>query len=79
MLCAEVSIYPQNNTNANQVVNDAISKMSQQSVRCKVGSVSTHLDGNDEQVWQSIKSAWESAKSSGEVSMVVTLTNTTTH
>lgn len=79
MLCAEVSIYPQNTTNSNQIINDAISKMNQQSVQCKVGSVSTHLDGNDEQVWQSIKSAWESAKNSGEVSMVVTLSNTTTH
>lgn len=45
----------------------------------KIGSVSTHLDGNNEQVWQSIKFAWESAKNSSEVSMVLTLSNTTTH
>jgi uncharacterized protein YqgV (UPF0045/DUF77 family) len=79
MLCAEVSIYPQNTPNGKQVISNAISKMNQQDVQCKVGSVSTHIDGNDEEVWQCIKSAWESAKNSGEVSMVVTFTNTTIH
>jgi YKOF-related Family. len=78
MLCAEVSVYPQN-TNANNIISDAISKLNQQSVQSKVGDVSTHLTGNDDQVWQCLKSAWDSAKNAGEVSMVVTFTNTTTH
>jgi YKOF-related Family. len=78
MICAEVSVYPQNTQNANEIITDAIGKLNQQSVQCKVGSVSTHVDGNDEQVWQSIKSAWDCAKKAGEVSMVVTFSNTTT-
>jgi len=79
MICAEVSVYPQNTQNANHIITDAISKLNQQSVQCKVGSVSTHVDGNDDQVWQCVKSAWDSAKNAGQVSMVVTFSNTTTH
>lgn len=79
MICAEVSVYPQNTQKANEIITDAIGKLKQQSVQCKVGTVSTHVDGNDEQVWQCVKSAWDSAKSEGEVSMVVTFSNTATH
>ncbi len=79
MICAEVSVYPQNTQNANHIITDAIGKLNQQSVQCKVGSVSTHIDGNEDQVWQCVKSAWDSAKNSGQVSMVVTFSNTTSH
>ncbi len=79
MICAEVSVYPQNIENGNTIISNAISKLNQQSVQCNVGSVSTHIDGNDDQVWQCVKSAWDSAKNAGQVSMVVTFSNITSH
>lgn len=79
MICAEVSVYPQNTQNANLIITDAISQLNQQSVKCHVGSVSTHVDGNDEQVWQCVKSAWDTAKNAGQVNMVVTFSNSPSH
>ena len=75
MLCAEVSIYPLKTNNATQVVNGAIQSLSQENIQYKVGSISTHVDGNDEQIWSGIKKAFDEAKKAGEVSMVVTITN----
>lgn len=75
MLCAEVSIYPLKTNNATQVVNGAIQSLSQENIQYKVGSISTHVDGNDEQLWAGIKKAFDEVKKAGEVSMVVTITN----
>ncbi|HBV88174.1 YkoF family thiamine/hydroxymethylpyrimidine-binding protein [Desulfosporosinus sp.] len=75
MLCAEVSIYPQKTNNASQVITNAIQTLSQENVEYKVGSLSTHIDGNDEQVWTGIKKIFTEAQNSGEVSMVVTISN----
>ncbi|HWJ03724.1 MAG TPA: YkoF family thiamine/hydroxymethylpyrimidine-binding protein, partial [Verrucomicrobiae bacterium] len=75
MLCAEVSIYPQKTTNASQVITNSIDSLANQNVNYKVGSLSTHIDGNDEQVWNGIKTLFDQAKNSGEVSMVLTVSN----
>ena len=75
MLCAEVSIYPQKTNNASQIITSAIQTLSQEKVEYKVGSLSTHIDGNDEQVWAGIKKAFDEAQNAGEVSMVVTISN----
>lgn len=75
MLCAEVSLYPQKTTNASQVIDKAINALSHQNVNYEVGSLSTHIDGNDDQVWMGIKTLFEEAKKSGEVNMVLTISN----
>lgn len=75
MLCAEVSIYPQKTSNASQIIDTALDKLSEQDVDYEVGSLSTHIDGNDEQVWAGIKTLFDAAKNSGEVSMVLTISN----
>ncbi|MDA8229417.1 MAG: YkoF family thiamine/hydroxymethylpyrimidine-binding protein [Desulfitobacterium hafniense] len=75
MLCAEVSLYPQKTNQASQIIDNAINKLSQQQVNYKVGSLSTHIDGSDEQVWNGLKTIFEEAKNSGEVSMVLTISN----
>ncbi len=75
MLCAEVSIYPQKTTNASEIIDSALETLDNLNLNYKVGSLSTHIDGNDEQVWSGIKTIFEQAKSSGEVSMVLTLSN----
>lgn len=75
MLCAEVSLYPQKTNNANQVINGAIQSLTGQNLEYKVGSLSTHIHGTDEQVWAGIKQLYEQAKNSGEISMVITMSN----
>ncbi len=75
MLCAEVSIYPQKTNNASQIIDNAIGKLTQQNIEVKVGSLSTHIDGNDNQVWTGIKALFDEAQNSGEVSMVLTISN----
>lgn len=75
MLCAEVTLYPQKTTNGSNIINDAIKTLSEQQISHKVGSLSTHIDGNDEQVWQGLKAMFDKAKNSGEVNMVVTISN----
>jgi len=75
MLCAEVSIYPQKTNNASQIITSSIQTLSQEKIEYKVGSLSTHIDGNDEQVWNGIKKVFNEAQKAGEVSMVVTISN----
>ena len=75
MLCAEVSIYPQKTNNASQIITSAVQTLSKENVEFKVGSLSTHIDGNDEQVWAGIKKVFNEAQNAGEVSMVVTISN----
>ncbi len=75
MLCAEVSIYPLKTNNATQVIDGAIQTLSQENVKFKVGSLSTHIDGNEEQVWSGIKKLFDQAQKAGEVSMVITVSN----
>jgi len=72
---AEVALYPLKTNNATQVINDSISTLQNQRVTYNVGSMDTHIHGNDEEVWNSLKSLFNQAKNSGEVSMVVTITN----
>lgn len=75
MLCAEVSIYPQKTTNASQIITSAVRTLAQEKVSYKVGSISTHIDGNDDQVWTGIQKVFTEAQNAGEVSMVVTISN----
>lgn len=75
MLCAEVSIYPLKTNNATQVIDGAIQTLSQENIKFKVGTLSTHIDGNEEQVWSGIKKVFDEAQKAGEVSMVVTVSN----
>ncbi len=75
MLCAEVSLYPQKTNNASQVINSAIQSLTGQTLEYKVGSLSTHIHGTDEQVWTGMKQLYEQAKNSGEISMVITMSN----
>ncbi|MGB9662188.1 MAG: YkoF family thiamine/hydroxymethylpyrimidine-binding protein [Moorellaceae bacterium] len=75
MLCAEVSLYPQKTTRASEIINASIQRLGQQKLDYKVGSLSTHLHGTEEEVWAGLRKMFDEASRSGEVSMVVTLSN----
>ncbi len=75
MITAEVSVYPLKTSDASNVITNSINSLSNEGVEFSVGSISTHLHGNEEQVWNSLKEMFQNAQNSGEVSMVVTITN----
>ena len=79
MIHAEVALYPLKTSNASQVINNSIDTLRNQGVAYTVGSMDTHIHGSEEQVWTSLKRLFEEAQRSGEVSMVVTITNAADH
>lgn len=75
MLCAEVSIYPLKSHDNSAMISSSIESLEHQGLEFSVGSISTHLHGSEEQVWQGLKEMFRNAQKQGEVSMVVTITN----
>ncbi|SFR00255.1 YkoF family thiamine/hydroxymethylpyrimidine-binding protein [Desulfoscipio geothermicus] len=75
MITAEVALYPQKTTNASQIINSALDSLQQHNVQAQVGSMSTRLQGTDEEVWAGLKSLFDQAKAQSEVNMVVTISN----
>lgn len=76
MIHAEVALYPLKTNNATNIINNSIQSLQGQGVSYQVGSMDTHIHGEEEQVWRSLKKLFDEAQSSGgEVSMVVTITN----
>ncbi len=75
MICAEVSIYPLKTQDASTAISSSIDSLNNIGIDYKVGSISTHLHGSEEQVWSGLKDMFKNAQKSGEVSMVVTITN----
>lgn len=75
MICAEVSIYPLKAPDNSSVINSSIESLERQGLEFKVGSISTHLHGSEEQVWTGLQEMFRNAQRSGEVSMVATITN----
>jgi len=75
LLTAEVSLYPLKTTNSSQIINNSLEALRQFDLQAKVGSLSTRLQGNEEDVWSGLKNLFDQAKNQGEVSMVVNLSN----
>ncbi|CCC57903.1 MULTISPECIES: YkoF family thiamine/hydroxymethylpyrimidine-binding protein [Caloramator] len=75
MICAEVTIYPLKHNNPESVINNSIRVLQNENVDYKVGSISTHLHGREEDVWRSLKEMFDTAQEAGEVNMVVTISN----
>ncbi|GAW92002.1 hypothetical protein Amet_1381 [Calderihabitans maritimus] len=75
MLGAEVSLYPLKTSNASSIITEAINSLHGQNLTFTVGSISTEIRGEPEAIWNGLKTMFNKAQQSGEVSMVVTLTN----
>lgn len=75
MIKAEVSLYPQKTNNASQIINDSIRSIEKNNLQVEVGSISTRLQGTEEEVWEGLKTLFTQAKDKSEVNMVVTLSN----
>ncbi|KAB3535299.1 hypothetical protein F8154_06825 [Alkaliphilus pronyensis] len=72
---AEVALYPLKTSNASQVINHSINTLQNHRITYNVGAMDTHIQGSDDEVWNSLRSLFDDAKQAGEVSMVVTITN----
>ncbi|KAF1084055.1 YKOF-related Family protein [Sporotomaculum syntrophicum] len=75
MLTAEVSLYPQKTTSASQIINNSIDTLRQYDLQTQVGSMSTRLQGTDQEVWAGLQSLFYKASNQSEVNMVVTISN----
>lgn len=75
MISAEVAIYPLKTSNATNVINNSINALQNSNVRYSVNSMNTNLKGTREEVFNSLEAMFTEAENSGEVSMVVTITN----
>ena len=75
MIKAEVSLYPQKTNNASKIINDSIRSIEKNNLQVEVGSISTRLQGTEEEVWDGLKTLFAGAKDRSEVNMVVTLSN----
>lgn len=75
MFSAEVSIYPMDSGNSSSIINNSIKVLENANVDYKIGSVSTHIEGSKDAVFKSIKDIYDTALKSGEVNMVVTISN----
>ena len=76
MITAEVAIYPLKTNNASNVINSSINTLENSNVNYTVDSMKTHLTGTKEDVFNNLSSMFSQAENSGgEISMVVTITN----
>lgn len=75
MLTAEVSLYPQKTTNASRIINSSLDTLRQHDLQTQAGSMSTRLQGTDEEVWAGLRDLFNRAGAQNEVNMVVTISN----
>ncbi|ADL07019.1 YkoF family thiamine/hydroxymethylpyrimidine-binding protein [Thermosediminibacter oceani] len=76
MISCEVSIYPMETQNSDQVINQALASIKDKGVTCQVGTISTYISGPPEKVWECIRTLYDAASArSKELSMVVTISN----
>lgn len=78
MISVEVALYPQDSNNSDSVINASLESLAAKGVRYDVGPVSTFFTGSSDQVWEGLRTLFETAESQGrEIAMVATVTNAT--
>lgn len=76
MISAEVAIYPLKTTNATNVIESSINTLRNGNLSYNVNSMNTKLVGSKAEIFRSLESMFtEAEKAGGELSMVVTITN----
>ncbi len=78
MITAEVSLYPVETTESDEVVMDSLKALEGQQLQYDIGSLSTHLRGETDEVWNALRSLHQRTQATDyEVVMVVTISNST--
>ncbi|TCL62027.1 thiamine-binding protein [Hydrogenispora ethanolica] len=79
MLTCEVSLFPLETLESDQIVNQSIAALKQTGVKHEVGNMSTYLYSEEaDDIWKGIKAIYNEAQKGGtEFSMVINLSNNT--
>jgi len=79
MLSCEVSLFPLETTDSDQIINQAIQALKQTGVKHEVGNQSTYIySENDSEIWHGLKAIYDEAqKLNTEFSMIINLSNNT--
>ena len=76
MITAEVSLYPLHTQATDELITSSLEALEQQGVHYDVGTLSTHISGDEHTVWSALQSLYQRSQSSGgEIAMVVTISN----
>jgi len=74
-ISAQVSLYPLRQERLSPAIQEAVRAFTAHGLEVQVGSMSTLVWGDDEQVFAALKEAFRRAAERGETVMVVTLSN----
>lgn len=75
MMSCQVSLYPLGNRDYEKIVLEAVRSLPQEGIEVDVNPMSTILRGDDEKVWEAVKSLYQTGKSFGYMVMTMTLSN----
>ncbi len=76
-ISAQLSVYPLRQTELTPGISAALDAISDHHVDKEIGTMSTMVWGDDEEVMKAILSAFRNAASVGKTTMVITLSNAT--
>jgi uncharacterized protein YqgV (UPF0045/DUF77 family) len=74
-ISAQVSLYPLHRAHTAPAIADALETFRARELEVQPGTMSTIVSGDADAVFDSLKASFEAAASSGDVVMVVTLSN----
>lgn len=79
MLTCEVSLFPLETLESDEIVNQAIQALKESGIKYETNNMSTYLySDNPEQIWNGLKAIYQQAEQAGtEFSMVINLSNNT--
>ncbi len=76
MITAEVSLYPVETPDSDEIIMESLKSLNGHQLQYDIGSLSTNLSGESEQVWSALRTLYAQAQMSGhEIVMVVTVSN----
>lgn len=79
MLTCEVSLYPMERPDSDEIINKSLEALKQTGVQYEIGNQSTYLySENPDDIWNGIKAMYNEVNHAGtEFSMVINLSNNT--
>ncbi|MCR4430317.1 MAG: Ykof family thiamine-binding protein [Tepidanaerobacteraceae bacterium] len=75
MMSCQVSLYPLGTKDYEKIVLEAVKNLPEEGVEVDLNPMSTLLRGEDEKVWEAVKSLYKTGKNFGDLVMVITLSN----
>jgi len=79
LLTCEVSLFPLETLNSDEIINQAVQALKETGIKHETGNISTYLySDSPEEIWNGLKTIYREAEKAGaEFSMVINLSNNT--